>query len=549
MLRELLPFSDAPKLQLNPSAEDTKPDISKKFKIKTLGLGFNRGYPFLAKNQRQVSFEDSPYDFDRIIQAIDTDSYVKQAFSKYKDLFWKEGWDIVGENAEAVDYLYQRLDLFEEAMKCPINEFFVDVVDQLVKFSNVFIAKAYGDLDPYYRQAGANKALIGFYIIPTETVRIKRDRNNRPIAYQQALGGFEAAWNSDGTEPTWAADEVIHWSLDKKPGYAFGTPFIGAALDDVISLRQVEQDLLNLIHRELFPFYKYTVGTPEFPSTSEELDTAAAGMADLRVEGGIIIPERHDIEVVGAEGNALDVEHYLGHFKERVAIGLGVFPHHLGMATAGTNRSASDRLDVALYDRVKQIQQYIEERFRTDIFTPLLREGGFRPMTSPKSPGSSDRCFMRFREIDIDTQIKRENHIVNKYIQNAIGFSEMRAELSLSDEVVPEDMFMVKQTMLQTQSQLEIAKANAMLTPKPAPATGPNAGKAPKPVKPDAIPSSTGGVPNLPNNKKDLGNKVAPSNQFGRRFSPNVRRSDTINISEGLLDELVDLIDGDEIGE
>ncbi len=543
-MERFFPFVAAPRPTLNVAAEDNAPDLSKKFRIKTLGLGFNTGYlAFNRYDQRKASFEEPPYDFEQIIQAIDTDSYVKQAFLKYKDLFWKEGWDVVGENSEAVDYLAQRLDLFEETMARPFNDFLIEVVDQLVKFANCFIVKVRGSLDPYYR-INDEDSIIGYYVIPAETIKIRRDKHNKPTAYRQSLANSSPYTSQDDNEPVWPAADVIHLHLDKKPGYAFGTPFVISALDDVIALRQIEQDIQNLIHRELFPLYKYKVGTPEHPSNSQELEDAAAQLENMRVEGGLVIPERHEVEVIGAENKALEADKYLNHFKERVAVGLGVYPHHLGMSVGSTNKEATDRLDIALYDRIKKIQEYFEHAMRLYVFNEILREGGFRPLTTPMADGASDRCMMRFREIDIDTQIKRETHILAKFNANAIDWTELRSELSMPEEANPNMLHMSMQAELQIATQIEIQKATVALTPpKPVPA---GQSQAPAPKKPDAIPSSTGVTPNMPNTGKDAANKMRPANQFGRRSSPNVRHSEDevpFKLSEHLLDELVELID------
>ncbi len=550
MFEHLVPFVAAPKLQASASAETKKP-LSKNFKIRSLGLGFYHGHSMFSSraNIKGARFEKSPYDFETIIKAVDTDSYVKQAFWKYSDLFWKEGWDITGENAEAVNYLYQRLERFEEAMQEPINEFFVKVVDELCKFGNAFIVKCYGSIDPYYRVAGdPNKSLIGLDIIPAQTVRIERDKHNRPLRYQQSITAMDTGWDNTATEPTWPAEEVIHLSLDKKEGYAFGTPFVISALDDVIALRQVEQDWQNLVHRDLFPLYKYIVGTETSPASEEELAAAGRTLEDLRVEGGLILPERHNVEVIGAEGSALDITNPIKHFKERVAVGLGIYPHHLGMETEGTNRSATDRLDVSLYDKIKRLQKYVAGVLALKLFKPLLREGGFQPIITPKAAGVSDYCYMRFREIDIDTQIKKQNHYVNMFANNAIDFNELRDLLGMSREADFNLLFMVMQTQIQTAGQMEVAKLTAALAPPPAAASSSSSsgGKAPAPKKPKAIPSSTGGVPNLPNPTRGTGNQVTPANQHGQRTSPNVRhRNYEPIITESLLDDMVDLLDDD----
>jgi hypothetical protein len=478
---------------------------------------------------KRSNYEESPYDFDRIIKAVDTDSYVRQGLNKYRELMWKEGWEINGENPKAVSYLYQRLDFMELSMQQPFSDFLTEVGDQLFRFHNAFVVRSRGDLAPFYpgrlRTFDDKLPLIGFELLPTETVEILRDKRNRPLRYRQRVEGSFMPMGRGERAPSWKAEDVIHLSMDKKPGRCFGTPFLVTALDDVIALRQMEEDIQNLVHQELFPLYKYKVGTELHPAEPDEIEAAAAEIANLRTEGALVLPDRHDVEVIGSEGNALDADSYLQHFKERVCVGLGVAPHHLGMTMNGGNRSVTDRLDVALYDRIKIYQRYVAQMVRLNIFSELLFEGGFDPMTTPSANGISDRCVMKFREIDVDTQVKRETHEMQKFANNIKTLPETRLALGEDPEVDEEDLLMAMQTRLQ---------------PTPV-APGPD-GKMPVPVKPDAKTPSRGGRPNKPAPSKGGGNVIRPANQFGRRTSPNIRRDDL----NGKLDELVVLIDEPE---
>lgn len=259
--------------------------IPKTMKVAALALGFQGSSWYY--NTRST-FEPAPYDFDRIMQAVDTDSYMRQAMNKYKELFWKEGWQITGENSEAISYLYQRIDFIEMAMKRPFVDFLEEVSDQLFKFGNAFIVKARGDISEYFPEKltaiNASQPIVGYYLIPTEQVRILRDRFNRPKAYQQATDPL--TYSSTDKDPVWSAERVIHIAVDKKTGRAFGTPFLSNVLDDVVALRQMEEDIQNLVHRELFPLYKYTIGTPEQPAEPDEIDRASAEIENLRSEGG-----------------------------------------------------------------------------------------------------------------------------------------------------------------------------------------------------------------------------------------------------------------------
>jgi hypothetical protein len=550
-LEKVFPFTAAPKKQKAAAFDVSKVNLSKVFKIKALGLNFNSGISSYLDTTKinRGSFEFPPYDFERIVEAIDTDSYIKQGMAKYRELFWKEGWDIISENSEAVSYLWQRIDLMEEIMKKPFNTFLMEVADQLVKFSNVFIVESRGDITPMYPgrlyPPEEKMPIAGYYIIPTENVKIYRDKNNRPVAYRQVLDETTHYATGVINQPTWKAEEVIHLYQDKKPGRAFGTPFLISVLDDVIALRQIEEDIQNLVHKELFPLYKYKVGTESQPSSPEEIENAASELSNLRVEGGLILPERHDVEVIGGRNSALDANEYLQQFKERVAVGMGLSPHHLGMLASGGNRSVTDRLDIALYDKIKLMQAYIEDCIRLFIFNPLLREGGFDPSLTPSTNSVSDRCYMKFREIDIDTQIKKETHLIQLFSNNVADLQETRIKLGLGAEVDGQQLLMAMQSQQSIMQQTIMAKVNAETKQTTASKTKalPQSSNN-EPIKPDAVQPSRGGTPNTPNNVKHTGNIIRPANQHGRRNSPNIRHMD-----ENVLSDIVNLLENEDKNE
>jgi hypothetical protein len=509
--------------KVNP--EDSK-SISKIFKVASLALGYQGTNYYYAGRS---NFEPSPYDFERILQAVDTDSYVKQAVSKYKDLFWKEGWKIVGENQEAVSYLYQRIDYMEMAMKRPFLDFLIEMSDQLIKFSNVFAVKARGELNDYFPRnltpVSSSQPIVGYYLIPTEQVRIMRDKHNRPKTYLQRTDPLTYA--PTDRDPVWSADRVIHLFFDRKPGRAFGTPYLSNVMDDVVALRQMEEDIQNLVHRELFPLYKYIIGTADQPAEPDEIEKAASEIENLRSEGGLILPYRHDVDVIGVGKEGLDATNYLQHFKERVSVGLGVAPHHLGMTMNGGNRSMSERLDTSLYDKIKQFQKQFAEMVRLHIFNELLFEGGFDPIENPMESSMSDRCYFKFNEIDTDTQVKKETHIIQKYVNSLLTLTEARTEMGIDPEANMDDLF----SAIQTDQQKDIIDAQATANP-PAPTV---AGDKQTPAKK--------GSRNMPSKRKGVGNAIRPQNQNGRKTSPNIKRSDPdwINTVENLLQEQYDV--------
>lgn len=541
-LRDFLPFKQAPRSKRASVIDnEDKTMLARAIRAAALAVGFDQGFGYSARSD----FEAPPYDFNSIQQAIDTDSYAKQAFAKYRELFWKEGWDLVSENQDAVEYLWERFDYMEIAMKQPFNAFLKEVADNLMRFHNVFIVKA-RDKKGVLKQLFPGRltpmddrgAILGFYIIPTETVEIKRDKHNRPMQYQQNMDNLHSFYKDNRKRPPrWPAKDVIHLSLDKKPGRAFGTPFMSASVDDLRSLRQIEEDILNLVHRELFPLFTFQIGTDEHPADQEEIDQAQNEVEGLRTEGALVMPHRHHVEMLGAEGNVLEAGDYLNHFKERAAVGLGVFPHHLGMSMGGGNRAMTDRLDVMLYDRVKEKQSEFADQIRFHILDELLREGGFDPTANPRMVGMSDRVMMQFNDIDQDTKVKKETHIIQKVAAGLETIPEGRLELGMSPEMDESETATAQQVRLQPTVQTLPGKKTAT-------------GSTTEPKLVDTTPAaaqkpSSGGSPNAKSTgSRGASNVVRPTNQYGTRTSPNIRRSED---DENWLTEVVDIL-GDDYG-
>jgi len=196
----------------------------------------------------------------------------------------------------------------------------------------------------------------------------------------------------------------------------------------------------------------------------------------------------------------------------------------------GGNRSVTERLDTALYDKIKQYQKIFSDMVRVHVFNELLLEGGFDPIANPSEVGISDRCFFKFNEVDVDTQVKKETHIIQKYVSSLITIEEARILLGNNPEVDDDRLF----SSMQVNSQIDMIKAQKA-----------TAQDMMSNMDGDKQQSSSGTQRNLPNNRKGPGNIVRPANQQGRRNSPDIKRrdSDLLSAVENLLEEEYTVID------
>lgn len=389
----------------------------------------------------RAQFEDAEFDLEEITSAYDTDSYVRQAVDKYTDLIFKAGWSIVGVNKNARDYVKTRLELIAEATQTPTEEFLNQIAEDLVKYGNAFIVKSRMSGNYSFpkgiqvQSIGDREPVVGYFVLPPESVKIARDQNGTIKGYQQDLGDKPV---------TFRPEDLIHVAWKKKRGQAFGSSFLIPVLPDVRLLREIEDNVNRLLHKYLHPLYKFKVGTTEdgFQSTPEEVDLVREMIEDMPTDGTLVLPERYDVDVIGAQGEAINAEWALRYFEQRVFTGFGVPETVFGRGSTA-NRSTADNLTSEMHDRVKAFQRVIATAIDEFIIKEILMEGGFDPVMNP-----DDDIDFKFEEIAIDEQIKLENQALYLYEHNGITFGEMRERLGYEVEVDDESQMYLNKVQL-----------------------------------------------------------------------------------------------------
>lgn len=443
---------------------------SEENKVKHIGYAFVKASS--GRGSKRAEFESPSFDLDVITSAYDSEAYVRQAVDKYVDLIFKAGWDLNGKNEKAVEYIKMRLAAMSEATGISTDTLLGEIAECMVKYSNVFIIKARQKEQKSVsglRIAGLedHDPIGGYFVLPPNTIQIARDKNGNVVGYQQKIPGQKEL----KIEP----EDMIHIYWKKPIGYAFGVPFILSVLDDIRLLREIEDNVANLLYKHLHPLYKFIIGLsePGKESTIEEITYVKNMIEEMPMDGTLVLPERYDVDVVGAEGEAIDANWALRYFEQRVFTGLGIPETVFGRAST-SNKATADNLTVEMHDRVKAFQRVIATQINFQIIKELLLEGGFDPLLRPE-----DNVEFFFKEIAYDEKIKQENHTVQKFLNNTITFEEMRMEMGL-EPVVDESRLYYR-----------------MIT----------------------IPKAIEGVA-AKNQNKTVDNKDRPENQHGKKLSP-----------------------------
>jgi hypothetical protein len=387
------------------------------------------------------NFETPSFDLATIDAAYDTEGYVRQAVDKYIDLIFKEGWQLKGKNEKALEYLRIRLAVMAEATDTPTNTILKEIADCVVKYANAFLVKARQkealNIPGLNVQGMAGiQPIGGYFSLMPSTVEIARDKNGTVVAYQQKGAGSDKPLSFKPTD-------IVHIAWKKPVGGAFGNPFILSALDDIRLLREIEDNVANLLYKYLHPLYKFIVGLQEDgkESTPEEIEYVRQMIQEMPMDGTLVIPERYDVEVVGAEGAAIDASWALRYFEQRVFTVLGVPETVFGRASTA-NKSTADNLTVEMHDRVKAYQSFIADELNFRVIKELLMEGGFDSVVKPE-----DNVEFIFNEIAIDEMIKQRNQAIFEYEHNSISFIEMRHRMGMDPVVDEAQMFMNRVTI------------------------------------------------------------------------------------------------------
>ena len=297
-------------------------------------------YGNLAIGKRGV-FQKSEYDLGEVARVMDIEAYVRQAFNKHVELCLKEGYQIKSRNPEATMYVKKRIREIGESTGRTFDSLLRGIVSNMVSFSNCFVVKVRDKLasSGEYRLDYRGERLApvaGYFILDPTTMEIKRNLHGKVYGYLQRMPGA-------GVYPKFKPYDMVHMFYNRKEGFAFGTPYIVPVLDDIRSLRRMEENIEMLTIAHLYPLYQYIVGTEDHPAEvyedgTTEVDLIKDEIESMPTEGSIVTPERHEIKVLGADGKALDANPYLKHFEMRVLAGLGI--SEIALGRGGTaNRS------------------------------------------------------------------------------------------------------------------------------------------------------------------------------------------------------------------
>lgn len=372
------------------------------------------------------------WDFAEIARYAMGESYVARSIAIKSNLMLKQHWDLVGYNPKTLSYIKSRFKQIGITTGEPIELLIHRTVVDLIQYHNAFwvkVRRPEGSVKGTRSRKIANRTIpldpvVAYFYLPTETVHFRKTAK-KVTGYAQVINGE--------TVKEWKAEDVVHFTYDKRGGFMAGTPQLVSVIEDIVVLRALEEDIAKLVHKNLFPVYHYKVGTDAAPAKidlatgKDEVEKVRDAVELIPRAGALITDHRHDISVIGAENKALRSETYLAHFKLRVLGGLGITPLDVG-ETDSANKSTSETVSRALIDSVKGYQRMFEWLMNKYVIEELLLESTLAETVMVLD--EPNIVYFKFPEIDIESKIKMETHATQLWLNNAITLEEYRQMVS-----------------------------------------------------------------------------------------------------------------------
>lgn len=395
-----------------------------------------RGYPSLSSGSEN-SFITPMYNLGEIGKTLDVESYFAASIRRHRELVMKEGWYLHGKDNEAIAYVKDRFAEIELITGEPISGVIRELLTNLIAYGNSMLVLK---RDPLRSSGSAIRMfgktmqpISGLYPSDPTSMAVKKNDFGRPVQWKQQL------WDSE-KEKKFSASDVVHFTLDRKSGFTFGTPYIIPVLEDIRALRRLEELAELVTHKHTFPLFHAKVGSKDKPagyvtapdgSSYSEVDMIGSQVDALPPEGGLVTTERVEINMLGTEGQVLDLQPYLSHFENRVLGGLRLSGIDLGRGDTA-NRATAQTVTKSLVDACSEIQNVFAEMFTAKVLDILLLEGGF-------DLNKDTRVTLKFPDIDREEMRAHQNHGIQLFLQNAITQDELRTEYLNKEEYVDQD--------------------------------------------------------------------------------------------------------------
>lgn len=415
---------------------------------------------------RTGSFEPPDWNFQEVMEVIQTESMVRRAVEKYVELIWKNGYDFVGDNPKTVEYIRSRFAQIALVTGKPTLVLFQEIAYSLVGFANAFLIKvrravASGGKERLTFYGKRLQPIAGLFVADPTYMYVDRDEFGNVKKWRQDLPGH-LNFKTNERKRQWKKEDVIHIQdrTATNPMYFYAMPMIVPVIPDIKALRETEE--LSIIQSIKFstPRLHARVGDTQRPGTDPEIASVAGDINGLPDDAVYVTSNRVEVKSMSDGDQVLNIDPYMNYWVKRIRAGLGLSGVSMGEGDTA-NRNTAQTMTSEMQNTAIKFQQIIKV-YLNELISELLYETGYKEHTLKPE----DKVRLYIPEIDLEGKIKKENHAINKFNSNAITFEELREEIG-EDQLTPEEEKRLFYKMIGEYEKMQAAKNQVASTSQP----------------------------------------------------------------------------------
>ena len=369
-------------------------------------------------------------DLEDLWKAYLADGYVQRTIDLIAGMVYHSGIKWSTPSPQLDRYLTTRFEIARGVNGYGWDQLMRHVVFEFVLYGNAFlVVSRTGQLRSIYGRELRGPVIASWYPVPARCMF--------PVVNREGTGleGWMLRIKpiSDRgmyIERYFPLDQVVHLAHNRPLDSAYGVPVLLGAIEDVRSLRQIEEEVLRMIHRFVNP--RLHISTPDLTGTGAgvrpDMQQVVDAINQMSSDAVLVTMPGQEVRVLGAESFALRAEPYLEYFADRAISGLGMNEVTIGQKQQDPDM---DTLDLSLRMKVRSLQMHLSDQLLANVLLPLLEEASW----------SRADLSVQFGEPDTRHVLRLYTIISNLYSQSVITLREARRLMQLSEEFDEKDMY------------------------------------------------------------------------------------------------------------
>ena len=396
------------------------------------GMRRTRGFP------KDVVLEGPDYDFREINKVVSLDGYVSRAMNTLisASLNGRRGYGFYFESYDpgAKEYIERRLDetTFTIKGEGSVPNLMRKIMTSFITKSNVilWLRRRTRDIRKQYQWRGTYRnEIMGLEVIDPSMIDVARSPETNAVV------GFNLVTETYEDTIPMTDCYLLKWE-DMQQDNLFARPLIAPVLDDILTLRKLEEIHELAMAKATFPLIHVAIGDPKnipqvfgVSSIDTEVHRAQAAMEEAAPEGFLVTPGWYKIDIVQPR-NIADFLPYMQYYRTRIIVGLGVDDTSMGISNTA-NRSTAAQMSLQLMEKVREIRAAVADELNRTLIRELLVEGGYSPI-------GKSAVFLRWEDPDLESLMAWENHTLAMYQGGVLTLSEARESLG-REKLSPEE--------------------------------------------------------------------------------------------------------------